>query len=66
MMGAAQGYSGILLPQLRLPQSSIQITDSDASWIGKYRPMVYWDGSFALPHIINKLSIRSQNLKCVY
>nr|UTI67602.1 fatty acid synthase [Kerria lacca] len=36
MVGAAQGFSAILLPQLLDPKSSEHITQSQASWIGKY------------------------------
>jgi hypothetical protein len=34
--GLSSGYSAILLPQLRLNDSSIQVNEDIESWIGKF------------------------------
>lgn len=37
LSGISRSFSAFLLPQLRLPESTLRITDEEETWIGKSR-----------------------------
>ncbi|XP_053618684.1 facilitated trehalose transporter Tret1-like isoform X2 [Plodia interpunctella] len=61
-MGLVLGFVTGLLPQLREPDSIIQIDDSSASWIASIPGFAVIVGNFIVPMLMSRLGRRPANL----
>ncbi|KAM3959875.1 facilitated trehalose transporter Tret1-like [Aphomia sociella] len=64
-MGLVMGLATVLLPQLKQPDSPIQIDDSSGSWIAAIPGFSIIVGNFIIPSIMTRLGRRIANLSTI-
>ncbi|KAM3959874.1 facilitated trehalose transporter Tret1-like [Aphomia sociella] len=61
-LGLVMGFSTVLLPQLKRPESQIQIDDSVGSWIAATPGIAIIVGNFFIPSIMTKFGRKIANI----
>ncbi|XP_052752918.1 facilitated trehalose transporter Tret1-like [Galleria mellonella] len=64
-MGMVMGFTAVLLPQLRSPDSPLQVDDSSGSWIAAVPGFGIIVGNFIIPSIMSKYGRKIANFVSV-